>query len=690
MRLSHLALNAGIILAAALLALLVAFLAAGGVERAAVADISSRFAMEGIEGVSVATSGLEVTLSGEVESEAARFRAISAAGEVVDNTRVVDHIEVTPREISKPPAFSVEILRNDDGIQLIGLIPAAVDRGALAEKVADIAEGANVVDLLQTADYPVPQDWESAMKFAMDALARLPRSKISASAGRVAVTAIAASAGEKRELEAALSRRAPGGLDLSLEITAPRPVITPFTLRFLIENGAARFDACSAHSEEGRAQIIAAARAAGVEGEVHCPVALGAPTREWHNAVTAAIGAVRALGGGSVTFSDADITLIAAQGTDPALFDRVSGELEAALPEVFSLHAVLPEPEPSPAEEGAAGAGSAGGSGEAPGGTPEFTATLSPEGQVQLRGRLRDEAEREVAESYARARFGIDAVYAATRLDADLPAGWLVRVLAALESLSHLSNGAAVVQPDLLEIRGNTGEREARAEIARLLGEKLGEAQDFRISVTYREALDPVASRPGPQECVDRMNRILEAQKITFAPGSAEITAEARDTIDKIAEAMKECQDVPMEIGGFTDSQGREEMNKALSQARAQAVLNALLARRVLTSNLVAHGYGEANPIADNGTEEGREANRRIEFRLILPEQAEGEGAAAQAAADGAPEGAAEGAAGDAAGSAGETAGETAAENGDGTTVERAPAAPQDAGTAADRAGGSN
>jgi OmpA-OmpF porin, OOP family len=49
-------------------------------------------------------------------------------------------------------------------------------------------------------------------------------------------------------------------------------------------------------------------------------------------------------------------------------------------------------------------------------------------------------------------------------------------------------------------------------------------------------------------------------------------------------------------------------------------VLNAIMARRVLTSNLSAKGYGESRPIADNATEEGREANRRIEFRLILPE----------------------------------------------------------------------
>ena len=79
-----------------------------------------------------------------------------------------------------------------------------------------------------------------------------------------------------------------------------------------------------------------------------------------------------------------------------------------------------------------------------------------------------------------------------------------------------------------------------------------------------------------------------------------------------------------MEIGGHTDSQGRETMNLNLSQQRADAVLNGLLARGVLTSNLTAKGYGETVPIADNGTEEGREENRRIEF-VLVKETSEGE-----------------------------------------------------------------
>ncbi len=141
-----------------------------------------------------------------------------------------------------------------------------------------------------------------------------------------------------------------------------------------------------------------------------------------------------------------------------------------------------------------------------------------------------------------------------------------------------------------------------------------------------------------------------------------------------------------MEIAGYTDSQGREEMNQALSQSRAQAVLNALLARRVLTDNLTAHGYGEADPIADNDSEEGREANRRIEFHLIQTETPEeGDGATTEPDATGdveageeggvppADETAEDGAGGDAAEDTGNTGSEDATEEGTTDTNAGAP-----------------
>ena len=110
------------------------------------------------------------------------------------------------------------------------------------------------------------------------------------------------------------------------------------------------------------------------------------------------------------------------------------------------------------------------------------------------------------------------------------------------------------------------------------------------------------------------------ARKILFDPGSASITADTQPVVDDIAEILKKCPDLRIRIAGYTDSQGREEMNQQLSQQRASAVLDALRVRRVPVSSFEATGFGEADPIATNDTEAGREANRRIEFSLIVPE----------------------------------------------------------------------
>ena len=136
----------------------------------------------------------------------------------------------------------------------------------------------------------------------------------------------------------------------------------------------------------------------------------------------------------------------------------------------------------------------------------------------------------------------------------------------------------------------------------------------------------------------------MQRRKITFAPGSTEIDADANQTVEALAEILKGCPELRIEISGHTDSQGSEEGNRALSQARAEAVLIALQGRRAPVTLMTAVGYGEARPIADNGTEEGREANRRIEITLqadpeqpaedaanAAPEEAEAQAPAAEA-----------------------------------------------------------
>lgn len=558
--------------------------------------------------VSVHVDGLQVELTGTAADEANRFRALSVVNTIVDAERVIDSMDVADAADIKAPEFSIEILRNSTGVSLIGLVPAATDRVALISSLKGLENGTRVTDMLNASDHPVPDGWDKAMKFGINALRTLPKSKISISAKRVAITAISDGLEEKRKIEAKLARLAPKSVALITNITAPRPVITPFTLRFLIEGDTVRFDACSADSEKTRATIIKAALDAGLSGATDCTIGLGVPTPSWGKAVATGIGALKDIGGGTITFSDADVTLVALDSTPQSLFDRVVGELETDLPDVFSLHSVLPKPVKID------------GSGQ-DAGPAEFVATLSPEGQVQLRGRITNTRSRDAVYSYARARFGSKTVYGAARLDPELPQGWPVRVLVGVQVLAELNQGSVVVQSDFVDVRGITGNPQARANITRILSDKLGTSQDYKIDVTYEKKLDPVAGLLKPDECIREIKTVQSERKISFDPGSSDMDAKGLAVVAKIAEILKTCHELKLEIAGYTDSQGREGMNQALSQARADAVLQGLIGQRVLTSGMRAKGYGEATPIADNDTEEGREANRRIEFNLIKPKK---------------------------------------------------------------------
>ena len=343
---------------------------------------------------------------------------------------------------------------------------------------------------------------------------------------------------------------------------------------------------------------------AGFEGKSDCRLGLGAPSQNWGTAAAASVRAVAALGQGSVTISDLDVSLVAKTGADRETFNDAVSTLEAALPDPFALTAVLPELEVETEE-----------------GPPLFTAIRSPEGIVQMRGHLGDDLARTAVETYAMSRFGADLASLSAEPHSALPKGWSLRVLAGLAALAEVDRGAVEVAADDLSINGRTGNTDARAKIAQILSDELGEGQAFSIRVAYDEALDPTANIPTPAECLEEVVRITTERKLAFEPGSADLDADSLETLEAVAEVLKGCPEFEISIEGHTDSQGREIMNLSLSQERAEAVVEALRAERLAWAGLYPKGFGEATPIADNDTEEGREANRRIEFKLFVPQE---------------------------------------------------------------------
>lgn len=112
----------------------------------------------------------------------------------------------------------------------------------------------------------------------------------------------------------------------------------------------------------------------------------------------------------------------------------------------------------------------------------------------------------------------------------------------------------------------------------------------------------------------------LNLQIINFATGSNEIPDVNKKVLDQAAALMNKVQNVQLTVKGFTDNTGNANSNKELSRKRAQAVSDYLVSKGVDPSKLSAVGLGQENPIADNGTEEGKFKNRRIEFEVTNTE----------------------------------------------------------------------
>jgi OOP family OmpA-OmpF porin len=93
--------------------------------------------------------------------------------------------------------------------------------------------------------------------------------------------------------------------------------------------------------------------------------------------------------------------------------------------------------------------------------------------------------------------------------------------------------------------------------------------------------------------------------------------------LDETGEILSRWPQLRIEVGGHTDSRGSDELNRSLSEQRAQAVADYLLWRfpQISSSQLRVRGYGESTPVASNSTAEGRALNRRVELTVLNREE---------------------------------------------------------------------
>ena len=137
------------------------------------------------------------------------------------------------------------------------------------------------------------------------------------------------------------------------------------------------------------------------------------------------------------------------------------------------------------------------------------------------------------------------------------------------------------------------------------------------------DAQDKCPNEPGPPPdgCPKKYNLVVVTetkielkQTVFFETNRAVIRRISHALLDEVAQALKDNPTIKVEIQGHTDSQGSDRSNLKLSQRRADSVRRYLIKKDVTSDRMVAKGYGESVPIADNRTSEGRAQNRRVEF----------------------------------------------------------------------------
>ncbi len=182
----------------------------------------------------------------------------------------------------------------------------------------------------------------------------------------------------------------------------------------------------------------------------------------------------------------------------------------------------------------------------------------------------------------------------------------------------------AIVGGVLGNVLAASGRRTEGTAIGAAIGAALGggvgyamdsQRQDFENQLSAERMRNEVQIQQVRQDVL----LLTLDSNVQFATGSATVQPGMRDTLRRIASVLNQYPGSQVSIIGHTDSTGGLDLNQRLSEQRANAVRNELIAFGVRPNDLSAIGRGPSEPIADNATAEGRAANRRVELVVTQP-----------------------------------------------------------------------
>ena len=538
-----------------------------------------RLAAEGRSWAKVAIDGRDVTLSGTAPDPSERVLAAESADRVFGVRVVADATTVLP--LASPWAWGIE--RTEIATELFGAVSSEEARRDMRAAAAT-ALGSPPPKDSTTPARGAPSDWTARRDLALALAADLKTGKVEWVGDELRVS------GTPRDFAAwqAMNRRLAAATNgkIVADLVTPAPPRWSFSAtragdRLVLDG--------FLPSVEDRDRIVAAAKEAAATVEDRTTVAPGAA-----EGTDAALDfAVRALAGmtdGGVKIDPAGFT-IAGRAKTRAIWSELKARLKAGVPGGLPLVAdglVPVEPD-------------------------SYALSLKTgDGGVTAEGFAPDAESRDRIASALAENFG--RVAANIELAPGAPAGFVDTVVALLPSLARFASVDARLADGAVKVSGTAPTEALGRQILAKLGGLL--PKGWSLAPESSVAAQPLPAQVGAAECEADLARVQSSGKILFDTGQASLREEGVRILDALVATCLKCMDARVTVEGHTDDQGDEAANRLLSETRARAVVDHLVAGGIAPDRLKAVGWGQTRPIGDNATEEGRRQNRRIEFRV--------------------------------------------------------------------------
>ena len=323
-------------------------------------------------------------------------------------------------------------------------------------------------------------------------------------------------------------------------------------------------------------------------------IAAGEPRMDWIGGIKFAMGQLARLGRGTVVLGDRTFSVEGEAESAEAFRELLTANAQT-LPASLALErADVVPPKVSPYR---------------------FVATRTPDA-IRLDGYIASDEDRSAIISLVRSNYGRLKLIDNLEYASGAPDGFVRAAAVALQTSSRLAGGRSEILDANVNISGSAYYPSAAGTLADSVGDRIPAGFNVALSVLVRQPPQPVS----PLRCRDLLQKALSVDRIEFDGGDSEISPDSFGALDRVAATIERCPAATIEVAAHTDSDGSSAHNLELSQARANAIREYLVDAGVTRERITSVGRGEDDPVADNSTEAGKAANRRIAFALEVPE----------------------------------------------------------------------